>query len=161
MRQQQQRSSQRCSGAGLTLAWLMIRPMNVDTSLDRDNDGLFRCSSCLSRGKAVGSSGTVTVYECRRLGMAALLNVVRYQDGGDIHSEIPAAGWSQYSGGISGVRWCLEAVGVCCPAPVCNINRGGVCRSFYCVLWTSPPTHTTLTLPSSAVGNYKTLLLVH
>lgn len=91
-----------CSGAGLTLAWLMIRPMNVDTSLDRDNDGLFRCSSCLSRGKAVGSSGTVTVYECRRLGMAALLNVVRYQDGGDIHSEIPAAGWSQYSGGISG-----------------------------------------------------------
>lgn len=66
---------------GLTLAWLMIRPMNVDTSLDRDNDGLFRRRSGLSKGKTVGSSGTVTVYECRREGMAVLLNVVRHQDG--------------------------------------------------------------------------------
>lgn len=58
------------------MAWLMIRPMNVDTSLDRDNEGLFRRSSGLSKGKAAGvSSGKVTVYECRRDGIVALLNV--------------------------------------------------------------------------------------
>lgn len=64
----------------LTLAWLMISPMNVDTSMDRDNGGLLRRRSALSTGKAAGSSGTVTVYECRRDGMAALLNTVRHQD---------------------------------------------------------------------------------
>lgn len=52
------------------MAWLMISPMNVDTSLDRDSDGLFRRSSGLSEGNAAGSSGTVTVYECRRDGMS-------------------------------------------------------------------------------------------
>jgi len=47
-----------------------MRPMNVDTSLERDNDGLFRRTSGFSKGKAAGSSGTVTVYECRRDGMS-------------------------------------------------------------------------------------------
>ncbi len=84
------RQQQRCSGGGggLTLAWLMIRPMNVDTSLDRDNDGLFRRRSGLSKEKAAGSSGTVTVYECRRDGM--VLNVVRHQEGSVIQCS-----WTQ------------------------------------------------------------------
>lgn len=55
------RQQQRCSGRGLTLAWLMIRPTNVDTSMDRDTEELLRRRSDLSRGKAAGSSGTVTV----------------------------------------------------------------------------------------------------
>lgn len=67
-------------GGGLTLAWLMIRPMNVDTSLDRDNDGLFRCRLVLCNGKAAGSSDPVTVYERRRDGMVLLLNVVQRRD---------------------------------------------------------------------------------
>lgn len=50
-----------CWGTGLTLAWLMIKPMNVDTSTDRDSEGLLRRGSCLSKGKAAGSSSTVTV----------------------------------------------------------------------------------------------------
>lgn len=56
---------------GLTLAWLMRSPTNVDTSMERDIVGLFLRISCLMKGKAEagGSSGTVTVYDCRILGI--------------------------------------------------------------------------------------------
>lgn len=55
----------------LTLAWLMRRPTNVDTSIDRDMVGLFLRRSGLMKGKtdAGGSSGTVTVYDCLILGI--------------------------------------------------------------------------------------------
>lgn len=48
----------------------MRRPTKVDTSTEPDMLP-FRRISCLRNGKAAagGSSGTVTVYDCRMLGM--------------------------------------------------------------------------------------------
>lgn len=58
----------------LTLAWLMRSPTKVDTSIEPDIVGLLRLRSCLRKGNAAagGSSGTVTVYDCRMLGIAAI-----------------------------------------------------------------------------------------
>lgn len=106
----------------------MIRPMNVDTSLDRDNDGLFFRRSGLSKERAAGSSATVTVYECRRDGMVTLLIVVRHQDGSVIQCR-----WTQLNptdGLFTEAEVCnqvrinrvLRVVSLLCPAPVHNLS---------------------------------------
>lgn len=62
----------------LTFAWLIRSPTNVDTSMERDTDALFLRASALLKGKtdAGGSSGTVTVYDWRRLGMVTTKQTV-------------------------------------------------------------------------------------
>lgn len=42
--------------------------------MERETDALFRRASALLKGKTEvgGSSGTVTVYDCRRLGMMVM-----------------------------------------------------------------------------------------
>ncbi len=54
-----------------TLAWLIRSPTNVETSMEPDRVELFLRISCFRKGNAVagGSSGIVTVYECRMLGI--------------------------------------------------------------------------------------------
>lgn len=46
----------------------------MDTNIERDIGGLFLRRSVFRKGYAVtgGSSGTVTVYDCRILGMMAV-----------------------------------------------------------------------------------------
>lgn len=59
-------------GTSPTLAWLMRSPTKVETSAEPDMLPFLRIS-CFRNGKAAagGSSGTLTVYDCRRLGMLA------------------------------------------------------------------------------------------
>lgn len=54
------------------MAWLIISPTKVETSAEPDTLPFLRIS-CFRNGKAAagGSSGTVTVYDCRMLGMLA------------------------------------------------------------------------------------------
>lgn len=53
-----------------TLAWLIRSPTNVETSMEPDTE-FFLLMSCFRKESAVagGSSGIVTVYECRMLGI--------------------------------------------------------------------------------------------
>lgn len=53
----------------LTLAWLISSPTKVDTNTEPDTAEPFRRMSCFRKGKALagGSSGMVTVYDCRML----------------------------------------------------------------------------------------------
>lgn len=80
-----------------------------------------------------------------------LLNGVRHQDGGVVQ-------WNPTAGLWTGALWCKISPG---PAVLagwslcCKVDRGGVCRRFYCALWTSPPTLWTPTVPLSAAGNIK------
>lgn len=82
--QQVQRCRWREGRAGLTLAGLMIRPMREDMSLCPGIGGLLRW--CCGR-----PSDSVSVYECRRVGILAGLDSLRYRGRGVIHGN-PAAG---------------------------------------------------------------------
>lgn len=70
----------------------MIRPMNVDTSLERDNGALLSCRSAWCIAKASGSSDTVNVYECRPDGMVAAVERCPIARREASSSEIPPQG---------------------------------------------------------------------
>lgn len=54
----------------LTFAWLMRSPTKVETSTEPDMLAFLRISGFRNGKAATGeSSGTVTVYDCRMLGM--------------------------------------------------------------------------------------------